>query len=46
MIIGILYDLSVPAVIAFCVVTQLAAIPIFILVGRELDTDARARASG
>ena len=45
-IIGILYDLSVPAVIAFCVVTQLAAIPIFILVGRELDTDARARASG
>ena len=45
-IIGILYDLSVPAVIAFCVVTQLAAIPIFILVGRESDTDARARASG
>jgi MFS family permease len=45
-IIGFLYDLSVPAVIAFCVVTQLAAIPIFILVGRELDTDARAGASG
>jgi MFS family permease len=44
-IIGILYDLSVPAVIAFCVVTQLAAIPIFILVGRELDMDARAGAS-
>ena len=43
-IIGILYDLSVPAVIAFCVVTQLAAIPIFILVGRR--SDARARASG
>ena len=43
-IIGILYDLSVPAVIAFCVVTQLAAIPIFILMGRE--SDARARASG
>jgi MFS family permease len=44
-IIGILYDLSVPAVIAFCVVTQLAAIPIFILVGRELDMDARAGAN-
>ena len=31
--IGILYDLSVPAVVAFCVITQLAAIPIFIWVG-------------
>jgi MFS family permease len=45
-IIGVLYDLSVPAVIAFCVVTQLAAIPIFILVGREFDTDGRAGARG
>lgn len=33
--IGILYDLSVPAVIAFCMITQLAAIPIFVLVGRR-----------
>jgi MFS family permease len=33
--IGILYDLSVPAVIAFCVITQLAAVPLFILVGRR-----------
>jgi predicted MFS family arabinose efflux permease len=31
--IGILYDLSLPAVIAFCVVTQVAAVPIFIWVG-------------
>jgi MFS family permease len=34
-VIGILYDLSVPAVVAFCVVTQLAAVPIFISVGRR-----------
>jgi MFS family permease len=33
--IGILYDLSLSAVIAFCVITQLAAVPIFILVGRQ-----------
>jgi MFS family permease len=33
--IGILYDLSLPAVIAFCVISQLAAIPIFIWVGRR-----------
>jgi MFS family permease len=32
--IGILYDLSLPAVIAFCVVTQLAAVPVFMRVGR------------
>lgn len=34
--IGILYDLSLPAVIAFCVLTQLAALPIFIWVGRRV----------
>jgi MFS family permease len=33
--IGILYDLSLPAVVAFCVVTQLAAVPIFIWVGQH-----------
>lgn len=33
--IGILYDVSLPAVIAFCVVTQLAAVPIFIWIGRR-----------
>ena len=43
-VIGILYDLSVPAVIAFCVVTQLAAVPIFILIGRQ--SDAHVGASG
>lgn len=33
--IGILYDLSLPAVIAFCVAAQLAAVPIFVWVGRR-----------
>lgn len=34
--IGILYDLSLSAVIAFCIVTQLAAVPLFIWVGRRV----------
>jgi MFS family permease len=38
--IGILYDLAVPLSIAFCVVTQLAAIPIFVWVGRRYQTVA------
>jgi MFS family permease len=33
--IGILYDLSLSAVVAFCVITQLAAVPVFIWVGRR-----------
>ncbi|HVV92521.1 MAG TPA: MFS transporter [Hyphomicrobiales bacterium] len=33
--IGILYDLSLPAVIAFCVVVQAAALPLFAWVGRR-----------
>lgn len=33
--IGILYDVSIPLVIAFCVVTQLAAIPLFAWVGQR-----------
>jgi len=33
--IGILYDVSLPAVIAFCVVVELAAVPIFIVVSRR-----------
>jgi MFS family permease len=41
-IIGILYDVSLPAVIAFCVITQLAAIPIFIWVGRQSLAIGRA----
>jgi MFS family permease len=34
-IIGILYDHSLTATIAFCMICQVAAIPIFILVGRR-----------
>ncbi len=34
-VIGILYDASVPAVIAFCMITQLAAVPVFIWIGRR-----------
>ncbi len=41
-VIGILYDVSLPAVIAFCVLTQLAAIPIFIWVGRQSLANGRA----
>jgi MFS family permease len=33
--IGILYDTSVAAVVAFCVATQLLAVPIFFFVGRR-----------
>ncbi len=36
--IGILYDLSLTAVIAFCVITQLVAVPIFVWVGRHTRT--------
>jgi predicted MFS family arabinose efflux permease len=34
-LIGILYDLSLTAVVAFCVTTQLAALPIFMTVARR-----------
>jgi hypothetical protein len=33
--IGILYDASVTATIVFCAASQLAAVPIFIAVGRR-----------
>ncbi len=33
--IGVLYDVSLPALIAFCITTQLAAVPIFAWVGRR-----------
>lgn len=33
--IGVLYDLSVPAVIAFCVVAEIAALPFFFWVGQR-----------
>jgi MFS family permease len=35
--IGILYDLSLPSTIAFCVVAELAAVPVFAWVGRHYD---------
>jgi MFS family permease len=45
--IGILYDASVTAAIAFCLAAELAAVPIFIRVGRQYDADfLRASASG
>jgi predicted MFS family arabinose efflux permease len=34
-IIGVLYDISLPAVIAFCALTQFAAVPMFIWVDRR-----------
>jgi MFS family permease len=37
--IGILYDLSLPATIAFCVVVELSAVPLFVWVGRQHRTD-------
>ena len=40
--IGILYDLSLPAVIAFCVIAELAAVPIFVWVGRRHRAEARS----
>lgn len=41
-VIGVLYDLSVPAVVAFCMATQLAAVPIFIWIGRRPLFQSRA----
>jgi MFS family permease len=40
-VIGILYDVSVPAVIVFCVVTQLAAVPVFVRIGRNVRAKRR-----
>ncbi len=40
--IGILYDHSLPAVIAFCVIAELAAVPIFVWVGRRHRAEARS----
>jgi MFS family permease len=39
-VIGILYDSSLTATIAFCVITQLAAVPIFVWVGRHYNRTA------
>lgn len=40
--IGILYDVSLPATIVFCVVAELAAVPLFIWVGRRHRSDLQA----
>lgn len=39
--IGILYDASLPATIIFCVVAQVAAIPLFVVVGRQYKGSRR-----
>jgi len=36
-IIGVLYDRSVAAMVSFCVLTQLAAIPLFLAVKQRLS---------
>jgi predicted MFS family arabinose efflux permease len=41
-VIGILYDISLPATVAFCVVAEFAAVPIFIRVGRRYRADVPA----
>ncbi len=35
-VIGVLYDHSIPAVIAFCVIVEIAAIPLFLKVRRQM----------
>jgi MFS family permease len=39
-VIGILYDVSLPAMVAFCVLAECAAVPIFVRVGRRYPADA------
>jgi MFS family permease len=39
-VIGILYDVSLPATVAFCVLAEGAAVPIFVRVGRRYRADA------
>jgi predicted MFS family arabinose efflux permease len=41
-VIGVLYDLSLPATVAFCVLAECAAVPIFIRVGRQYQADIHA----
>lgn len=38
--IGILYDYSVTAVVAFCVIAQLAAVPIFVWISRRVSMES------
>ena len=37
-IMGILYDRSIPATVVFCVLTQLAAVPLLIIVKRQMPS--------
>lgn len=39
--IGMLYDVSLPATVVFCVVTQLGAVPIFLWVGKRYRFDTK-----
>jgi predicted MFS family arabinose efflux permease len=41
-VIGILYDVSLPATVAFCVLAQFAAVPIFIQVGRRYRANVQS----
>ena len=41
-IMGVLYDRSVTATVVFCVLTQLAAIPLFVIVGKRI-ADSRIK---
>jgi len=38
-VIGILYDVSLPATVTFCVLAEFAAVPILVLVGRHYRAD-------
>ena len=37
-LIGLLYTVSIPLLVTFCVVVELAAIPLFLLVRRQLPS--------
>lgn len=39
--IGVLYDVSIPATITFCMVAELLAVPVFLWVGRHQDRGVR-----
>jgi len=45
-IMGMLYDRSVTATIVFCVATQLAAVPMFVIVRQRYSAIKRERGSG
>ena len=40
-VIGVLYGVSIPLLIAFCLVVELAAIPLFVVVRRQSGSDTR-----